>query len=336
MLEKIKKIFKKDQTEFDDNTDFDVDKKLNKKVLFKVKKKNEDDNEDLGETVNFDDDSDFDLDKKLNKKAESKDKKKAKDDNVSLDDNADFDVDKKLNKKSESKGKKKTKDDNAESLDGKDDDFSLEKPSKKTSKKKPFKFKKWMIIPIVFILMIVIPVVVFIIKNNAHKHDVNQVAISSLPTKLVYYVGEQPSYTGLAITTTYNDGTSITEGPEACTFSGFNSEFPEEEQLITVTYGEHTFVYTITIKEMVRPFSPLEKISLESLPKTEYKVGDWLNVNDGVLIVEYEDGTTRRIRLEHNHIYNFSTESPGEFTITVKYVEDGYLATCTYDITVTE
>ena len=61
-----------------------------------------------------------------------------------------------------------------------------------------------------------------------------------------------------------------------------------------------------------------------------------MDVEDGVLLLEYEDGSTRRIRLDYNHVYGFSTKTPGTFTITVKLREDGFLATCTYEITVTE
>ena len=287
MLEKIKRLFKKDDLNFDDNSDFDFDKKIGRKEKFKFVKKAKD------ESLDFDDSTDFDLNEKSNKKAKGK--------------------------------RTRVKDDR---------DFSFSDPDEKEPFK--FKFKWWMLIPVVVILAIVIAVVAIGAAESTYDKQVSQVAISSLPEKLVYYVGEQPSYTGLTITTTFNNGTTFTEGPESCTFSGFNSEFAEEEQHITITYGEHTFVYTITIKEPVKPFSPLVNISLVTLPKTEYKVGDWLNVNDGVLLLEYEDGSTRRIRLEHNHIRNFSSDNPGNFTITVKVVEDGYLATCTYDITVTE
>lgn len=333
MLEKINKLFKKDDTEFDGNADFDVDRKLGKKPRFKVEKKAKDDNVAFDNNVAFNDSVDFDLDKKLNKKVKSKDKQKTKDDNLAFDDNVDFDLDRKLNKKTKSKDKKKANS-NTGFKDDQDVDFSLDKPSKKAPFK--FEFKWWMLIPIVLILAITITVIVLDVAKTTHDKEVLQVAISSLPTKLVYYVGEQPSYTGLTITTTFNDGTEFTEGPEACTFSGFNSEFAEEEQRITVKYKEHTFVYTITIKEPVRPFSPLRSVTLESMPKTEYKVGDWMNVNDGVLLLEYEDGSTRRIQLEHKHVYGFSTDNPGTFTLTVKIHEDGYLATCTYEITVTE
>ena len=293
MLEKIKNLFKKD------DTDFDLDKKFKKKVDFDFKKKSNDDSADFDNNVSFDDNSDFDLDRKFNKKVKSKDEKKAKNNNTEF------------------------KDDN-------DVDFSLDKP------KRGLIFRWWMLIPIVLVFVVVIAVITNNAISTAKGNEISYVAISSLPTKLVYYVGEQPSYTGLAITTTFNDGTEFTEGPEACTFSGFNSEFAVEEQRITVKYKEHTFVYTITIKEPVRPFSPLRSVTLESMPKTEYKVGDWMNVNDGVLLLEYEDGSTRRIRLEHKHVYGFSTDNPGTFTLTVKVHEDGYLATCTYEITVTE
>lgn len=201
---------------------------------------------------------------------------------------------------------------------------------KKSSKKR----RKWWIIPIVVVLIVVVVLVVNNVKRNSYGDQISSVAISSLPNKVEYYVGEEPNYEGFTVSTTYNNGTTFTEGPEACTFSGFNSEFAVEKQTITVVYGEHTFAFDITIKEPIRPFSPLVKISFDTLPKTEYKVGDWLDVSEGVLILEYEDGYTRKIRLEYNHIYDFSTENPGKFTITVKLREDGYLATCTYEINV--
>ena len=220
-----------------------------------------------------------------------------------------------------------------------------------SSSKRGLAFKKWMLIPIIAVPVIAVIAVIVLggggtignignIGNNGingnNSNEILSVSMSSLPTKLVYYVGEEPSYTGFAVTTQFSNGTEFTEGPEACTFSGFNSEFPVKEQEITVTYGEHTFIYTVEIKERPRPFSPLTKISLESLPKTEYKVGDGMNVNNGVLLLEYEDGSTRRIRLEHKYVYDFSTDTPGVFTVTVKYREDGILQTCTYEITVTE
>lgn len=195
---------------------------------------------------------------------------------------------------------------------------------------------KWWIIPIVVLLVAGGIFGYANITRELNGAKISSVVISSLPYKTEYYIGEQPDYTGFAITTTYNDGTTLTEGADACTFSGFDSEFAADEQQITVTYGEYVFIFDVAIKEPVRVFSPLVRISLETLPKTEYKVGDWLSVENGVLVLEYEDGSSRRIQLKYGHIYDFSTEKPGKFTVTVKLREDGYLATTTYDVTVSE
>lgn len=287
MLEKMKNLFKKDDSDFDDNSDFDFDKKIGKKEKLKFVKKAKD------ESLDFDDSADFDPDGKSNKKA---------------------------------KGKRiRVKDDR---------DFSFSDPDKKEPFK--FEFKWWMVIPVVVIVGIIIAAVAVGEAESAHDKEVFQVAISTLPEKLVYYVGEEPSYTGLTITTTLNDGTSFSEGPEACTFSGFNSEFPELEQRITVTYGEHTFVFTVDIKERPRPVATLKSISLKTLPKTEYKVGNALSVGGGIILVEYDDGSTKEIQLKYGHISGFSSEVAGNFTITVFVEENGVLATCTYEITVTE
>ena len=66
MLEKIKRLFKKDDLNFDDNSDFDFDKKIGRKEKFKFVKKAKD------ESLDFDDSTDFDLNEKSNKKAKGK------------------------------------------------------------------------------------------------------------------------------------------------------------------------------------------------------------------------------------------------------------------------
>lgn len=77
-------------------------------------------------------------------------------------------------------------------------------------------------------------------------------------------------------------------------------------------------------------------VSIKTMPKTEYKVGDYLSIEGGVLLLHYDDGSTREVVLDYYHIEGFSSKEPGTYTLTVKYVEDGFLATCTYEITVTE
>lgn len=205
----------------------------------------------------------------------------------------------------------------------------------KTEKKSAFR-RWWWTIPVAIALVIAVIVIVNSVKTTSDGKTVSSVSISSLPDKTVFYVGEQPSYKGFAVTTTLNNGTTFTEGPEACTFSGFDSRFAVKNQEIVVTYGEYVFTYNIEIKELPRPLIPLEEISLKVMPKTEYKVGETMNISDGIILLQYEDGSSREIRLKYSHIYDFSTAEAGVFTVSVIVEENGYLATCTYEITVTE
>ena len=55
-----------------------------------------------------------------------------------------------------------------------------------------------------------------------------------------------------------------------------------------------------------------------------------------MLTLQYDDGTTKDIEMEIDYIYGFNTSAPGTYEVTVKYVEDGFLATATYTITVSE
>ncbi len=193
---------------------------------------------------------------------------------------------------------------------------------------------RWWMIPSTILVIAIIVFVVISLATAVDGRAIANIELIAWPEKLVYYIGDKPSYTGLELGITLYDGTEYIVGPEECEFSGFNSEFAEEEQHITVTYKEHTFSFTVTIKEVPHLISPLKKISLVTLPQTEYKVGDRLSVENGVLLLEYEDGHTQRIRLEYSHIYNFTTDKPGTHTISVKIMENGYLVTCTYQITV--
>ena len=77
-------------------------------------------------------------------------------------------------------------------------------------------------------------------------------------------------------------------------------------------------------------------VSFKTLPKTQYKVGDWMSVEGGVLLVKYDDGSTKEVELTYDHVYGFTTAEPGTFTLYVKYVEEGLLSETTYTITVTE
>ena len=198
---------------------------------------------------------------------------------------------------------------------------------------------------VVLALAILASAVVFaFVKKTEYDNEIETVSVSSFP-KLQYYVGDKFRTDGLQLQVTLNSGESYLVDAEECEFSGFDSSKAVERQTITVSYQGFTCTYKIQIKDAPTLAPVLKTVYLETLPKTEYKVGQWLSTTGGVLMVEYEDGTYMRHNLTNQDVYGFVTdvknetivtEAPGTYTLEIRYREGGVTKTTTYDITVTE
>ena len=165
--------------------------------------------------------------------------------------------------------------------------------------------------------------------------------ISMLPTNREYYVGEDPDFSGLEIGIIKPKGKTefikYTTDNSSITITGFDSSTPTEDQRITVTYEGYTAYFSVKIKEIPKPAPVLKSISLETLPKTEYKLGERLDTTGGVILCEYKDGTITRVNLTNGDVSGYSRiDAPGTYELTVKYKKNGIIATTTYTITVTE
>jgi hypothetical protein len=113
-----------------------------------------------------------------------------------------------------------------------------------------------------------------------------------------------------------------------------------EAQTITVTYKEFTDTFVVQIKEAPKPVeNEVVSVVVETLPKTEYKLGDWLETTGGVLLCTYADGTTKRVDLEPAYVTGFKSamnSGVGTHTLTVMYRENGVRVDTTYQITITQ
>ena len=79
----------------------------------------------------------------------------------------------------------------------------------------------------------------------------------------------------------------------------------------------------------------LTSISLVSAPsKTEYLIGDTLNVNGLSVEAAYSDGTKKTV--EGYSITGFDSSTAGKKTVTISYTENGVTCTCSFDVTVIE
>lgn len=101
--------------------------------------------------------------------------------------------------------------------------------------------------------------------------------------------------------------TGVKEGTATVTAKYTNSE------------TELSAEYEVTVKENTAAVS---KIEIQKEPsRTEYNVGDEINIDDGELLVTYEDGSTRTISMgnENVKVEGFDTSKTGDIEVTLTY-----------------
>lgn len=187
---------------------------------------------------------------------------------------------------------------------------------------------------IILITVVVVALVVPAIKRNGQLLD--GIIIETTPIKTIYLIGEEADYNGLRVAVSRKNGDTFIVRASDCEISGFDST-TAGYKTINVVYEGFASSFSIKVEEPERPVSALKSISLKTLPKTEYKVGEWLDTTGGMLVREYIDGTTAEITLVNSYVYGFGDiEGPGTYTLTVEYEENGIIETTEYQITVTE
>lgn len=217
------------------------------------------------------------------------------------------------------------------------------------NKKKTLK-KPWKLVivagAILVISLLVVGIVLFAKYSNEVRADgknIDSVYISAYPTNATYYIGdENADYSGLKLGITLKNGTNhyveySDKNASEFTFRGFDSSAYCEQQTITVTYKGYDCQFDISIKERPQGTPILSKISLETLPKTEYMVGEWLSTTGGVILLEYKNHAPLRVNLMNKDVYGWEEAyeaGPGTYTLKVVYVERGVPKETTYDITI--
>ena len=174
-------------------------------------------------------------------------------------------------------------------------------------------------------------------KERANK--VRTISLSSTPYVTEYFVGEELDCEGLLIVATKNNGQTFYVDISDCTISGFDSSIPKETQIVTVNYKGLKVTFSVKIKQTSAETPILVAIRLETLPKTQYKLGEWLDTSGGVIVREYKDGTTKNIGLVNSYVSGWIeayNSGVGTYTLKVSYVESGILQETFYEITISE
>jgi uncharacterized protein YkuJ len=145
--------------------------------------------------------------------------------------------------------------------------------------------------------------------------DVESISLTTQPTKVEYVVGQEADYSGIVVTGTYSDTSTVAIPFEDLVFSGFDSSAPVTGQVITVTYGELTTTFTIDVvaKEALG-------IKIQVYPLVTFMVGaevDWSGLE---VVVVYNDDSTEAVSFEDLVISGFDSSVVGSFDITVAYL----------------
>ena len=111
--------------------------------------------------------------------------------------------------------------------------------------------------------------------------------------------------------------------------SGFDSS-TAGEKTITVTYQGKTAAFKVTVKETEKPVVTLESITISGPTKTEYEIGDELDLTGLVVIAHYSDGSYQEVT--DYEVSGFDSAAAGEKTVTVTYQGE----TVSFKITVKE
>ena len=138
----------------------------------------------------------------------------------------------------------------------------------------------------------------------------SSIAITTQPTTTTYYVGGTLDTTGMVVTATYSDGNSAPV--TGYTTSGFDSSAAATDQVVTVTYGEKTATFKVTILGV-------SSIAITTAPTTtEYGIGASLSTTGMVVTATYSDGNSAPVTGYTTSGFDSSAAATGQ-TVTVTY-----------------
>ena len=158
---------------------------------------------------------------------------------------------------------------------------------------------------------------------------ITKIEITTPPSKTTYFKDDLIDLTGMVVTGTYTDGTTENITSQ-CAYTPTGA-LTMNDTAITVRYNGFTTSTPITVTN----FAPVS-ISIESLPeKTQYLVGDSLDLTGLVAKVTFNDSTsTQLLNGEGVTATPNGTLTANDTTITVLYTLNGITVITSFDITV--
>ncbi len=147
----------------------------------------------------------------------------------------------------------------------------------------------------------------------SQESPIQKIIITTMP-KTNYYVGDKFSVGNADITVYYENGKSEHVPLTLNMISGFDSNVVGD-QILTVFYKNQTAYLTVKVS-----VAPVYSVQLVNMPdKTNYVIGESLDVSGMKILVTYSNNYTEIIDVTEDMISLFSTEREGETEMTVSY-----------------
>ena len=154
------------------------------------------------------------------------------------------------------------------------------------------------------------PHVGFYMDEDSFAGEVTDLTITSLPNKTTYVLGEALDTTGLAVSVSYDTG--LTKEITSYQISGYNPN-KSGSQTITVSYKGISKTFDVYVKT-------LTGIEITSAPdKTEYTLGDELDLTGIVVSALYDNGDTEILSKSDYTVFGFDKYAAGEQSVTIDY-----------------
>ena len=165
----------------------------------------------------------------------------------------------------------------------------------------------------------------FEVKSEETVKTVESIRVKTLPTKTKYNKGEDLDLEGGIIEITYSDGTTeeVPMTDSNVIITGYDKT-RTGVQTITVNYSNKltTYVVQVVDESGTEDDKTVSSIRIKSRPtKTEYIVGEDLDLEGGVIEVSYLDGTKEEIPMTDSSvtITGYDKQRTGTQTLTVNY-----------------
>lgn len=137
--------------------------------------------------------------------------------------------------------------------------------------------------------------------------------IESLPTKTEYLEDEELDTTGLSVAAVYNNGDREAIALSDLEITGYDNA--PGTKGINVSYGDYSTVFDVTVKEMT-----LTSFTLDTKPtKTEYNVGEELDLAGLSMTAKYEHGRTETVDIDDCAISGFDKDKAGIQVVVISY-----------------